>query len=62
MTLEQYENIVGQVAREFHDEYIGNGNRDEADTLPIAVEYTMFILKRFSQLVEEFEDGKEQDN
>jgi len=57
MTDEDYENIVGQVSRDFHDEYIRNPNNNSLETIKIAVEYTMYILDRFSTLVEEFEES-----
>ena len=62
MTDEDFENIVGQVAREFHDEYIAHPDRDDMDTMKIAVDYTMYILERFSKLVEEYESDKGQNN
>ena len=61
MTNEDYEAIVGQVSRDFHDEYIRNPNNNSLETIKIAVEYTMFILDRFSTLVEEFEASENVD-
>jgi len=62
MTDEDYENIIGRVASDFHEEYIKNPNSDSPDTLEIAVAYTTFVLSRFAKLVGEFEDGAQQDN
>lgn len=54
MTDEDYENIIGAVAAEFHETYMKNPN-NELQNLEIAVEYTTFILSRFAKLVEEYE-------
>jgi hypothetical protein len=62
MTDEEYENVIGQVASDFHEKYIKNPNSDSPDTIEIAVEYTTFILSRFAKLVGEFEDGQGQNN
>ncbi|NBR24739.1 MAG: hypothetical protein EBU08_13400 [Micrococcales bacterium] len=62
MTNEDFEAIVGRVAREFHDEYISHHDRATDDTMKIAVDYTMFILERFSKLVEEYEVGQAEGN
>ena len=57
MTDEQYENLIGQLASEFYERYMSNPNNESSENLEIAVEYTTFILSRFSSLVEEFENG-----
>lgn len=55
MTDEDYESAIAQVVRDFHDEFINNKDRDEEDTMEIAVTYVTFILSRFSKIVEEYE-------
>ena len=55
MTDEDYESAIAQVVRDFHDEFIGNKDRDSEDTMEIAMTYVTFILSRFSKIVEEYE-------
>lgn len=55
MTDEEYENLIGQVASDFHDKFIDHPDRQDSDTMEIAVEYTTYILSRFAKLVEEFD-------
>lgn len=62
MTDEEYEVLIGQVAVDFHEKYIKNPNSESVEALKIAVEYTTFILSRFSQLVEEYESGQTKSN
>lgn len=54
MTDEEYENIIGRVAADFHDTYMRNPH-SETQNMEIAVEYTTFILSRFAKLVEDYE-------
>jgi hypothetical protein len=58
----EYENILTRTALDFHDEFISNADRDDDDTVKIAVEYTMYILERFSTLLEEYENAQGQSN
>lgn len=62
MTDEDYEKIIGQVAAEFHDKFISHPDREDGDTMEIAVEYTTFVLSRFSKLVEEYQVGQTESN
>jgi hypothetical protein len=57
VTDEEYEDLIGHVARDFHDEFIRNPNNNSLETIKIAVDYTMFIMNRFSELVQEYEES-----
>jgi hypothetical protein len=50
MELEILEDIVAQIAEEFHHKYIGENDVSD-DTISIAVEYTSFIINNFINLV-----------
>jgi hypothetical protein len=59
---EEYENIIGRVASDFHERYIKNPNNESPTGIEIAVEYTTFVLSRFAKLVGDFENAQGQNN
>jgi hypothetical protein len=53
MELEILEDIVAQIAEEFHHKYIGESAVSD-DTIAIAVDYTSFIINSFISLVNHY--------